>query len=134
MSKIRQLMALLITVGGVVSVHAKGPTTADLEKLIGRQNESLPRVIAPDVRQEKVSVSGLTLINRYTMLSATRNQLMKSNFENVQRRDTTSSVCKDPFTSRILRDGVSFRYMHYDKDNFLGSDFTVSLRDCATVR
>lgn len=110
------------------------PLDARLKPYVDRMNERLPTMVAPTLRQERVSVFNGVLTYTYTELSRSRSELNAMDLSSTQRPYIFPAICKAPDTGRMLRDGVSFRYLYYGKDGHLAGQLIFMPVDCANAR
>ena len=110
------------------------PLDKKLSAYVDRYNEKLPTMVAPTLRQERISVFNGVMTYSYTDVSRTGKQLTTLNLEVAQRPYIFPAICKAPDTGRMLRDGVSFRYLYYGNDRQLAAQLVFVAADCAGVR
>lgn len=101
-----------------------------LNEIIDHQNSNLPAMVAKDLRQERVRVSGSTVIYRYTHLSMSAARLRDLHLEVTQRPYIYPRICQDAATGRMLREGISFRYVYVGNDGGVGGELQVKPSDC----
>jgi hypothetical protein len=77
-----------------------------------------------------VEVSGLLIIYRYTHLGLNAAQLRKMRLEVTQRPYIFPRICQEAETGRMLREGVSFRYIYLGNDDAVGGQLQISPTDC----
>lgn len=112
----------------------ENPWDAKLKPYIQRLNTKLPTMVAPTLRQERISVFNGVINHSYTETSRTAAELMAMNLAETQRPHIFPSICKAPDTGRMLREGISFRYLYYGKDGKLAAQLIFMPVDCASVR
>jgi hypothetical protein len=126
----------------LVATSSKSPSTElvanpldkKLSTYVDRYNEKLPAMVAPTLRQERISALNGVMTYSYTDVSRTGKQLTTLNLKITQRPYIFPAICKAPDTGRMLRDGVSFRYLYYGKDRQLAAQLVFMAADCAGVR
>jgi len=101
-----------------------------LNDVVERQNRGLPVMVAKELRQEKVQVVGSTIVYRYTHLRLDAAQLRNMRLETTQRPYIYPRICQEADTGRILREGVSIRYVYLGSDGGVGGGFQISPSDC----
>lgn len=104
-----------------------------LQPYVDESNSRLPAIVAPSVRQERDSVFNGVLTHSYTILAKTAAELIKSNLAATQRPLIFPSICNDPYTGRMLREGVTFRYMYFGKDGKPAAQLVFFPSDCSFV-
>lgn len=101
-----------------------------LNEVVERENRSLPAMVAKQLRQERVEVNGLLLTYRYTHLGLSAAQLREMHLEVTQRPHILPRICQEADTGRMLREGVSFRYIYLGNDREVGGQLQISSADC----
>jgi hypothetical protein len=109
---------------------AWGLDQTKLNEVVARMNGKLPAMVANQLRQEKVEVSGMTLINRYTHTAMNAAQLREMRLDVTQRPYIYPRICQDADTGRMLREGVTFRYIYFGNDGGVGGQLQISPLDC----
>jgi hypothetical protein len=112
------------TSGAVVSPQ-------DLSLVASRLNQSLPKGVAKDLRQDMIKANGMALYYYFTHLTLTGNQLKQMHLESSQRPNIIPQICSDPTTSRLLREGVAFHYIYRGRDGAVGGEVLALPTDCA---
>lgn len=111
-----------------------GPASAidvlQLDGVVAGLNRTLPRMVAKDLRQERTEVMGMTVVNQYTHLTLDSAQLRRMHLEVTQRPFILPQLCAASDTSRMLREGVQFRYIYRGRDGEVGGDIAFSRSDC----
>jgi len=87
-------------------------------------------MVAKGLRQEKVQVSGSTVIYRYTHLGMSAAKLREMRLPVTQRPYIFPQICKEANTGRLLREGISFRYIYIGNDGGVGGELQISPSDC----
>ena len=134
------LLLLAITSTSALSLKAysaglvKNPLDAKLQPYVDRYNSKLPTMVAPTVRQDRISVFNGVLTYQYTEITKTGSELARMNLEVTQRPSIFPAICKAPDTGRMLKDGVSFRYLYVGKDGKLAAQLVFIPADCARVQ
>lgn len=101
-----------------------------LAQVATRANQGLPKMIAGQLRMDRVETSGMTLTHLYTHVGKSAAQLRDMRLESTQRPYILPSLCADAATGRMLREGVRFRYVYRGSDGGVGGDLTLSKADC----
>ena len=68
-------------------------TESDLQQAADRSNVRLPRMVAPNLRQERVAVNGRELTYSYTHLTQTAAQLQSMQLSTTQRPYIFPEIC-----------------------------------------
>lgn len=132
MIELRQVV--LLGASAAFSLPSAALDAQGIASVVARQNEYLPRMVAKDLRQERLESSGMTLIYQYTHLSMDSAQLRAMNLAVTQRPYILPGLCSAPDTSRTLREGVRYRYIYRGRDGVIASDFVFSQADCQNPR
>jgi len=115
-------------------VHADtlyvNPLDARMKHSVDEQNARLPAMVAPTLRQEKVSAMNGVLTNTYTVINKTAAELAPMNLSVTNRPYIFPDICKAPDTGRMLRDGVSFKYLYLGNDGKLAAQIIIMPSDC----
>lgn len=106
------------------------PLDAKMKKSLDAQNARLPTMVAPTLRQEKISVINGVLTNTYTVMDKTAAQLAPMNLAVTQRPYIFPDLCRAPDTGRLLREGLSFRYLYLGNDGKLAAQIIIIPADC----
>jgi hypothetical protein len=134
------LLALVIACASVLSPKAnsaeliKNPLDAKLQRYVEKYNSSLPTMVAPTLRQDRVSVFNGVMTYQYTEITKTGAELARMNLETTQRPYIFPAICNAPDTGRMLKDGISFRYLYVGKDGKLAAQLIFLPADCAQAR
>lgn len=132
--RIAQRFALAAIVAAPVLTQAQGlyvnPLDAKMKRSVDTQNAKLPTMVAPTLRQEKVSVMNGVLTNTYTVINKTAAELTPMNLAVTQRPYIFPDICKAPDTGRILKEGVSFKYLYLGNDGKLAAQIIIMPADC----
>ena len=124
----------LVPATSIAEVLVTNPWDKKLQPYVDESNSRLPAIVAPSVRQERDSVFNGVLTHSYTILAKTAAELIKSNLAATQRPLIFPSICNDPYTGRMLREGVTFRYMYFGKDGKPAAQLVFFPSDCSSVR
>jgi hypothetical protein len=124
------IVATVAAQAGVTDSLYINPLDAKLKRSVDAQNAKLPTMVAPTLRQEKVSAMNGVLTNTYTVIDKTGAELGPMRLEETQRPYIFPSICKAPDTGRMIREGVSFRYVYLGKDGKLGGQVLIIPADC----
>lgn len=103
---------------------------SDLSRAAARANQGLPRMVANDLRQDRVYVTRMTLVYQYTHLSLDSGQLRRMRLEETQPAFILPQLCSASDTGRLLREGVRFRYVYLGRDGSVGGDLVLSMSNC----
>lgn len=106
------------------------PLDAKLKRSLDAQNAKLPTMVAPTLRQEKLSAINGVLTYTYTVIDKTAAELAPMNLSVTQKPYIFPSICRAPDTGRMLRDGVSFRYFYLGKDGKMAGQIIIMPVDC----
>ena len=132
--RIAQRFTLAVIVATPIMTHAQGlyvnPLDAKMKRGLDAQNAKLPTMVAPTLRQEKMSVMNGVLTNTYTVINKTAAELVKMNLSVTQRPYIFPDICKAPDTGRMLKDGVSFKYLYLGNDGKLAAQIIIMPVDC----
>jgi hypothetical protein len=101
-----------------------------MNDVVERQNRNLPSMVANQLRQEKMEVSGSSIVYRYTHLGLSAAQLREMRLEATQRPYIFPRICQEADTGRMLREGVSFRYVYIGNDGGVGGQLQIFPADC----
>lgn len=126
--------ALLASLLVAMVCPAAAIDTRDLNRVADRGNQGLPRMVAKDLRQERIEVDGLTVVYLYTHLALDSTQLRGMRLETTQRPFILPQLCTASDTGRMLREGVKFRYVYRGRDGAIGGDMVLAQSDCHTQR
>jgi hypothetical protein len=99
-----------------------------LQKIIDHYNQTLPRQISPEMRQEKSIILHGEIMYRYTIVSMTgiaiSNRIAESH--GAERRAT----CQDELIQSLLKRGITVNYIYYGSDGSLGGSIKYTARIC----
>ena len=101
-----------------------------MNDVVERQNRNLPTMVANQLRQEKMEVSGLSIVYRYTHLGLNAAQLREMRLDVTQRPYIFPRMCQEADAGRMRREGVSFRYVYIGKGGGVGGQLQISPADC----
>jgi len=124
------LIALCIAPPLLAAPLYVNPLDAKLQKYIDVGNRKLPTMVTSAMRQEKVTVANGVLTYSYTVVTRTAAQLASSNISATQRAAILPATCAAPDTSRMLKDGISFRYVYYGSDGAVAGQVAIIPSDC----
>lgn len=113
-----------------MSVPSLALTTADLQKAADRVNTRLPRMVAPSLRQERATVTGMELTHLYTHTELTWAQLQPMRLSVTQRPYIFPRICTESYTGRMLREGVTIHYVYRGVDGGLAGEVFIRPADC----
>jgi hypothetical protein len=128
----RARKAQLALAAGIVLFPATSSalSPADLQRAADKSNGGLPRMVAANLRQEKITVSGMNLIYLYTHTTKTSGQLQPLNLSVSQRPYLFPEICTDSFTGRMLREGTTFQYVYRGTDGGVAGEVIINPADC----
>lgn len=126
----RPSKAIVIAIAMTCASHAWSVDQRRLESAIERKNRDLPTMVAKQLRQEKIEVNGSLVVHRYTHIGLSAAQLREMRLEATQRPYIFPRICQEAETGRLLREGVSFRYIYLGNDGGLGGQLQISPSDC----
>lgn len=125
------ILTILLSTGSFAADLVKNPLDVKLQKYADRYNATLPTMVAPTLRQDRLSVFNGVMTYQYTEVTKTGTELARMNLESTQRPYIFPAICKSSDTGRMMRDGVSFRYLYVGKDGKLGAQLVFIPSDCA---
>ena len=89
-----------------------------LQKFAEEINATLPKMISKEIQMRKVVVrenNEVAIISK--TLFYTVSDLNISGLESALKPGTKNSICSKPDTVLLMKRGVSFTYVYYDKNN-----------------
>ena len=125
-----QYRALFLASLLATSVAHAQITGNQLKVVADRYNQSLPRMVAPTLRQEKLQVDGMVFTYVYTDTNRTGKQMNAANLVANVTNDVFPEICRAPDTGRMLREGVTYRYVYFGNDRVVGAELIVRIGDC----
>ena len=125
-----KLVALFAFLLGAINAYpalAEAPQDL-LESTVNKLNQSLPKKVSSTIRQE-TSLAGHNMItHRYTILNMSTGQLsIKISNDAAQ---ITRTNCSDSEVARLLKMGISIKFLYYGNDGGLGGTVIVNSRKC----
>lgn len=106
------------------------PLDAKLKRVVDAQNARLPTMVAPTLRQERVSAVNGVVTYTYTVIDKTAAELAPMSLATTQRPYIFPDICKARDTGRMIKDGVSFKYLYLGKDSKLAAQIVIIPADC----
>jgi len=85
-------------------------------------------MLLPNLRREKAVASHQTITHRYTVTNMTAAQIARDAARVEQ--STTQEICSDPYSSRLMREGITMAYLYYGNDGSVGVSFQVTAASC----
>lgn len=128
MKPAQRQLALLVMV--LVALPATAVDAQSLARVAERSNQGLPKMVAKDLRMDRVDASGQTITHHYTHLALNSAQLRAMRLEATQRPHIAPPLCAASDTGRMLREGVRFRYVYRGSEGAVGGDLVVTQSDC----
>jgi len=114
--------------GGALPVYAV--SHGQLMQVAERYNQQLPRMVAKNVREERMTVEAMTLVYTYRHLVRTEQGFRSTDLAATQRADILPKLCGDRDTGRRLREGVTFRYRYLSVEGAVVGVVELADRDC----
>jgi len=110
------------------------PLDAKAQQAMLRNNQKLPAMVAPTLRQERVAVFNGVVTHSYTEITKTAAELAPMNLGVTQRPYIFPAICQAPDTGRMLREGYSFRYLYFGRDGNVAAQLVFLPSDCGYRR
>jgi len=101
-----------------------------LQPYANNYNTKLPAMVAPGIRQDPVTVYNGVIAFNYVFISKTAGELASLNLETSQRSQLFPAICNASDTGRMLREGISFRYVYFGRDGKVAAQIIVMPSDC----
>lgn len=121
---------LILPILFAASISHAQVTDKQLRAVADRYNQSLPRMVAPTLRQEKVQVDGMVFTYVFTDTNRSGKQMKAANLLAGVTKDIFPEICQAPDTGRVLREGVTYRYVYFGNDRAIGAELVVRTGDC----
>lgn len=103
---------------------------AELRQLAERYSQQLPRMVAQNVQEERMTFEALTLVYTYRHLVLPEQSFRSTDLAAMQRADILPKLCADPYTRRSFREGVTFRYRYLSVEGAVVGIVEFADRDC----
>ncbi|MBF0398614.1 MAG: hypothetical protein HQK78_17700 [Desulfobacterales bacterium] len=131
----RKLFSILICLLLIPSIGlcwgSKKKQYNELQKVAGEINEALPQMVSKEIQLVRVVAQEYNEIE-YVMktLLYSINDLNINSIERTLKPQTKNSICSSPDTLEMIKHGVTYTYVYYDKNNIYIGKFSVTPNDC----
>ena len=110
----------------LVSSTASAFDAAAVRKEVDEMNESLPAMVSPVLREEKIRFTGKALTYTFTRVG----DRSAKDLNVTARAYLLRQLCGDPDTRQMLRDGLTFDFRYVDDAAAPVDGTAVTDRDC----
>ncbi len=94
-------------------------------------NKTLPTMMSSEMQLTRVELRGdseLVYVCKSTIYSA--NQINPKQLENNLKPAAVNGICTTPGTLNLVKKGITFTYVYYDKANKYLSEYSITAKDC----
>ena len=102
-----------------------------LQNLVKETNTTLPKMISKEIQMVKLVVkenNEVAIISKTLFYDAS--DLNINALESALKPGTKNNICSKPDSVLLMKRGVSFTYVYYDKSNKYIGKFTITSKDC----
>lgn len=100
----------------------------EIQKTASDMNKGLPMMTSSEIQLTRVYLQG---DNEFVYVLKTiihnKNQLMPAE---KLKPSAVNSLCTDPSTSKMIKRGLKYTYVFYDKANKYAYEYSITARDC----
>ena len=102
-----------------------------LQETAGEMNETLPQMISNEIQLVRVVAPAYNEME-YVMktLLYSINDLNINAIERTLKPPTKNSICSSPDSLEMIKRGIIYTYVYYDKNNIYIGKFSVTPKDC----
>ncbi len=129
----RALPALPLVATGIVaallSLNASAFETSAVQKEVDEMNQSLPAMVSPVLREEKIRFTGKSLLYTFTRVG----DRSAKNLNVTARAYLLRQLCSDADTRQMMRDGLTFTFTYVDEAQTPTTGAVVTDQDCSTA-
>jgi len=123
-----------IIVKSTVKKYEQGKADRTVEeiliKITKKINSQLPIMVDPDTRLDTVICYGKQMHYKYTMINYSENESNKKALQNEATSTLAKNHCNNKNTVKMLKMGVEYYYIYFDKNGILIATINISKKNC----
>jgi hypothetical protein len=93
-------------------------------------NSQLPMMVDDETRLELTLVAGKNMSYKYTMINYKADEFSNNEFSKELRKLLIRNQCSTENTKKLLKYGIKYNYMYFDKDGVMITSENISKKDC----
>lgn len=137
------LLVVIVAVAGVMGKniakslyhhYEQSNQTGELEQMLRETakniNQQLPIMVDSETRLDTVLVQSKQMYYKYSLVKSSKDQIEKKEFDNAMKNVLSRNHCDNQETRKLLKLGIEYFYIYFDKNGALVSTINISQRDC----
>lgn len=128
----RSVITLLLAVIAPISSWGFSQNEVlQLQKQVSEMNKTLPAMISNEMQLTRVQLQGeneFIYVTKTILYSA--DQINPKQLENTLKPNAVNGICTTPDMVAMVKRGMKYTYVFYDKFNKYISQYSISSRDC----
>jgi hypothetical protein len=133
MSNTRFAIACAGVIAAFASTSALAVDQASIEREVAGMNESLPAMVSPVLREEKVRFNGAELAYTFTRVGPATGAVSSEQVAAGARSYLLTRLCDDPDTRQMMHDGVVFSFGYVNEAGVDANRLLINESDCAVL-
>jgi len=93
-------------------------------------NKKLPKMLYKNIQLTKVSIEGSTLVCSIRSVLNDKKRLGHPNLKRIPKASAVSNLCSRNDSLTRMKDGLSYKYVLYDRNGSYVYDYSVTAKDC----
>lgn len=114
----------------VVAPQLSASDKQEYQRLVNDMNKSLPMMTSSEMQLTRVYMRSNEVVYVTKSIKLDRNQTSPAILENKIKPATVNGLCTAPDSSNMIKKGLVYTYVFYDKENKYISEYSISTRDC----
>ena len=117
----------------LASTAAQAIDQGAIEREVAGMNDSLPAMVSPVLREEKVRFNGAELAYTFTRVGTPPTGANAADLAGAARSYLLNRLCDDPDTRQMMRDGIVFSFGYADAAGVEANRLLINESDCAVI-
>lgn len=102
----------------------------EYQKEVEKTNKKLPKMLDKNIQMTKLSMEGSTLVCAIRSIVNDKKRLGHPNLKKNAKSSAVRNLCSRKDSLTRMKDGLSFKYVLYDKNGSYVYDYSVTAKDC----
>lgn len=102
----------------------------EYQKEAEKTNKKLPKMLDKNIQLTKVSMEGSTLVCSIRSIVNDKKRLGHPNLKKIAKSSAVRNLCSRKDSLTRMKDGLSYKYVLYDRNGSYVYDYSVTAKDC----
>jgi len=100
------------------------------QKEVEKSNKEFPKMVNKDIQLTRVYMNGSTLVYEIKSTLNDKKQIERANLKKIVKPSAVRKLCSRNDSLTRMKDGLSYKYVLYDRNGSYVYDYSVTAKDC----